>query len=517
MTGVASEPQAPSLVEAAEELLARRRARRSLLAFIQYVWWQPEPLVIGLHTRMICERIDRAIEDFENGKSTFLKIKVPFRHGKSDIISRALPPFFLGRCADKQPEIISTGYGATLVSKFSSKARSIVESAAYQRLFPGIKPSKTKWTDAEWRVQVGNNEDGWRESAGQVSAQGLGGSLTGTGYHLGLLDDYCKSRAEAESLTYREKAWDHFSEGFLTRRAPISITIVTATPWHTDDVMGRITKRMEEDDFFPYFEDMTFPAKGGAVVNGERIPYAKIYLFEERFSVEWYLGHYATLGSYAASGLLNCNPTSEAGNFIDISHIQYHDDPKEFPAVLYTRFWDVASTLKQVSKADPDYTVGALIGITREGELPHIWIKDIVAGQWNPTLRNEKIKGVAVRDGAGVPIVVESNGVGKETLDTMKEILRGVRSVAGVTMATDKAVRAQPLVPIFEAGNAHVVRAEWNDLFLIQFREFPNGSHDDCVDAVSGAFNYAWARVSLDKIRPGDSSRRESIRVTVGY
>ena len=103
--------------EARIELL-RRAAQGNLLAFLQYVWWMPSPLHVGRHTREICARLTRAVEDFRRGIDTYLIISLPFRHGKSDIASRALPAYFLGRCRDMQPNVLMSGYGSSLVKGF---------------------------------------------------------------------------------------------------------------------------------------------------------------------------------------------------------------------------------------------------------------------------------------------------------------------------------------------------------------------------------------------------------------
>ena len=107
------------------EMLARQ-ARTNMLSFMQWVWWMPKttPFIVGRHTKAICDRLTKAVEDFRQGKSTYLLIDVPFRHGKSDIVSRALPAFFLGRNADMMPSIIMSGYGDDLVSGFSKDTSS---------------------------------------------------------------------------------------------------------------------------------------------------------------------------------------------------------------------------------------------------------------------------------------------------------------------------------------------------------------------------------------------------------
>ena len=38
-----------------------------------------------------------------------------------------------------------------------------------------------------------------------------------------------------------------------------------------------------------------------------------------------------------------------------------------------------------------------------------------------------------------------------------------------------------------EAGNVKIVRGLWNDDFLRELENFPDGRHDDAIDALSGA------------------------------
>ena len=100
------------------------KCRSSHLAFMDYTWLKKnDPFVPGFHTRKICERIDRAFEDFRNGKSTYLKIAVHHRAGKSDILSRYLPPHFLGEFPSS--EVLLTTYQAGLTAKFTRFARNV--------------------------------------------------------------------------------------------------------------------------------------------------------------------------------------------------------------------------------------------------------------------------------------------------------------------------------------------------------------------------------------------------------
>lgn len=459
-----------------EAELAKRRARAQLLDFLQYVWWMPHQLIIGRHTRAICERLDRAIEDLEAGRSTFLDVGVPFRHGKSDIVSRALPAFFLGRLAERQPDVILSGYGASLVESFSRRVQAIIESPAYRELFPSVRLGS--------KAAVGNwSLDG---SVGEVIAVGLGGALTGRGGSLIVIDDYCKERAEAESEVYRNGIWEAFKDGAMTRRAPACIVIVCATRWHVDDLIGRINGEMAHNPDFPQFEHLIFPAGDNT---GEP-------LLAERFGIQWYREQRATLREYSAAALMDCSPVLRGGNRIRVDKIQFLalDDPMP-PDILWVRCWDLASTGKERAGDDPDWTWGTRLGVRVVDGAPWLYIDDCRMVQAEAPERDRLIRTTAEDDGPACWIGIEAVAGYKDTLTTMTRILEGRAVVHGVECSKDKEVCAASLEPVFESGHVVMRRASWTDRLVTQLMEFPSGKHDDGVDSVSKGFLLALSRI----------------------
>jgi predicted phage terminase large subunit-like protein len=457
---------------AAQELLRRRAARRDYLAFMHAVWWKNDPFLVGRHTRAIAERLTRAVEDYLDGRSTFLLIKVPFRHGKSDLVSRGFTPYFLGRCHEHHPDVILSGYGASLVMGFSRRARHIIDSPHYRAVFPGIEIDPNRRANDKWALSG---------STGEVTATGLGGAVTGHGGHLIVLDDYCKSREEAESATYRDKVWHAFTNDLMTRRAPVSIVVVVATPWHVDDVFGRVEAEMNNPEF-PRFETLAFPA-GDAEGLYDGGP-----LFPERFTDEWYATQRATLGLYGASGLLDCSPRRRGGNRFLVDRVVVHDSLDEFPPGEDVRSWDLASTEKQIAKSDPDWTCGAKLRVIRRGIVNEIWLSDMVRVQAETTRRDMKMLATAAHDGPGVRILVEAVAGYKDAVAWLKKRLHGVRRVEPVHVSRDKFVRSLVLEPVIEAGNFHILRGPWNEAFLAELGDWPSGAHDDQIDAVVNGY-----------------------------
>lgn len=365
-----------------------------------------------------------------------------------------------------------SGYGASLVQGFSKRVKAILQADPFQQLFPGVVPARGSNSASEWQVHG---------SAGTIVAQGLGGALTGKGGHLIVVDDYCKSRAEARSKVYRNRIWDAFTNDLMTRRAPTSIVIVCATPWHIDDVRGRIKAKMKDDPLFPQFDELRFPAKS-----------EEGYLFPERFSENWYESQYATLGKLA-SGLLDCDPCVEGGERFEVDRIVIHNDTEGWPSRRRSRAWDLASSAKERDKDDPDWTVGvrgcATVASTRiDGDVikrVSVWVDDLVCVRAEAPERDALIRKTAISDGSGVKQVVEAFGAYKDAYTTLRDILRGSSIVVKSRLPGDKSVKAAPLEPVIEAGELHLVRSSWSAFLIDQLRDFPNGTHDDAVDALA--------------------------------
>jgi predicted phage terminase large subunit-like protein len=162
----------------------------------------------------------------------------------------------------------------------------------------------------------------------------------------------------------------------------------------------------------------------------------------------------------------------------------------------FVRFWDLAATDPKPGK-DPDWTVGALMALSPERVL---YIADIKRMRGSPGAVEQFIKATAQVDGTAIPIRMEqepgSSGI-KVIDDYQKRTLMGY-NFQGVKSTGDKEVRANPLASQSFSGNVKLVRAPWNETLLSEFELFPNGSHDDQVDACSGALSFLSATSSFD-------------------
>ena len=468
----------------------RDKCRKTHLGFMEYTWMKSgEPFIKGFHTDIICNRIDQAFKDFRNGKSTYLKIGIHHRSGKSDLLSRYLPPHFLGEFPDC--EVISTTYQAALTQKFTAFARNIFRSEKYGELYPNLALSQESNAKAYWEIV--DSKTG-KPTQGKLFGSGISSGITGSGGHLVLLDDPISGRKDAESKVIRDGVWDAFTNDLMTRLAPVHIVIILATQWHWDDPQGRIDSEMQRNPDFPRFETLRFPAKA-TDYHGEG-SYPNKYLFMERYSESWYKSQYATLGRYGAAALLDCDPQQRSGGLLSTDGIIWHDkDDKTIPsdtAIQWAQVWDLAHTAKQRGGDDPDYTSGTLLGFQTvpNDPIPHLWIKHVARFREGAKRRDALIKMYSKKAGRFVKHAIENSIESKDAYEYIKSAIPDY-SWQLVNLKGDKTVRATPLEPIFEApGHVHVLRGEWNDDWLDEIIKFDGlgNTHDDQVDNLSAGY-----------------------------
>jgi len=270
--------------------------------------------------------------------------------------------------------------------------------------------------------------------------------------------------------------------------------INVATSWHIDGLRARIKKAEKTEEGFPAFEHLSFPAK---VIDAETGQFEGEYLFPERYSAHWYEVMYASQGHWAAA-LLDCEPVTEGGNRFRIDLVDIRSERgTDWPRGKETRGWDLASSMKERDKDDPDSTWGVRGQVQTESVVVdgtvakrfHIWISDITSCQAEAPERDALIMRTAVSDGKGVTQAVEAFGGYKDAYTTLKKLLSGISVVKKSHLPGDKSAKLADLEPSFDAGIVHVLDGVNVKDWLKQFSEFPSGAHDDSCDATAVMFH----------------------------
>ncbi len=127
------------------------------------------------------------------------------------------------------------------------------------------------------------------------------------------------------------------------------------------------------------------------------------------------------------------------------------------------------------------------MGLHKDGSF---WILDIVRGQWSSEERERQIVATANRDGRAVRIGIEREP-GSSGVDSAKD---SIKRLAGFLVDANlasgrKEIRADTFSVQVNAGNVYMIKGAYNNPYLEELAYFPNGKHDDQVDASSGAFS----------------------------
>jgi predicted phage terminase large subunit-like protein len=162
-----------------------------------------------------------------------LIITCPPRHGKSTYLSHWAPSHYLLR--NPYRRVMLCSYGMRLAKWLSRRVRDRVHSCSKLFGIKGVNPGIA--AADEWEL------DG---TGGGMLASGVEGSITGRGADLILIDDYIRKGKDAASQTVRDSQWEWMQSTVSTRREPGAKIVILATPWHDDDLIGRIMAQRDE-------------------------------------------------------------------------------------------------------------------------------------------------------------------------------------------------------------------------------------------------------------------------------
>ena len=349
--------------------------------------------------------------------------------------------------------------------------------------------------------------DDWRTTfGGGYYATGMGGSTTGRAATLLLVDDPVKAREEADSATQRNKTWSYYVSALTTRKQPEPdgtkpIEIVILTRWHPDDLAGRI---METEDWKEgAWKHIDFPAIRKTASNvkqsvaslpeddpryipqGElsKVAPSKRHYFEEKEEALWperfpleELRKRERLDPREFASLYQQSPYIQGGNLIKASWWRNTEAPECNTVII-----SCDTAFKKTETAD--YSVMMVLGMDDNSD---IHILDIIRDRYDfPELKraastlNAKWRGKGLRG-----MYIEDKASGQSLIQELRN-QSGI-AVIPVKVGTDKVSRLNAVLPLIEGGRVFIPNeAQWLDSFMDEAQSFPNGKHDDMIDALS--------------------------------
>jgi len=175
-----------------------------------------------------------ALQAFYYGDDEVLILNTPPRHGKSRTAGLFVE-WILGK--NKQEKIMLGSYNEKLSTMFSKNVRNDIQEEkadllkpVYSDVFPGVKIKRGDGSANLWSLEGGYNN---------YLATSPGGSATGFGASILMIDDLIKNAEEAFNENTLEGQWDWFTNTMLSRLEEGGKIIIIMTRWSSKDLAGR--------------------------------------------------------------------------------------------------------------------------------------------------------------------------------------------------------------------------------------------------------------------------------------
>jgi len=454
-----------TLAEKEAEFLRGYNATLNIADYIQFVF--PSYIRSSFSDR-VCNALDQFVIDIESGKRPILVLQSPPQHGKSEIVSRKLPAFLLGR----QPEwrIGAASYSDELATSLAQDVRRILASPEHRWLFPAPE-ARDKFAVS----RIGEfTAPGGR---GSYLAVGIGSGLTGRAIDVGIIDDPTRDAKDALSETVKESQWNWYQGVFATRLSERSGQIIMATSWAQDDLPGRILEHFQGN---PRLTHLRFPAINDPRETGYNPDLPLGALCPEFRSLEFLLEQKSVQSEYWWAALYQQSPQPLGGNVFKTEGVQHYapkDLPHRFDKVVNS--WDC--TFKDTDGTD--FVVGQVWGKCGANS----YLLDQMRDRMSFSSTVENVIGLRQRWPQTSEILIEDKANGPAVIDVLKSQVPGL---VPIEPDGSKLARAHAVTWVWEAKNVWTPYPQitpWMRSLLSEVLTFPAAANDDQVDAMTQA------------------------------
>ena len=266
------------------------------------------------------------LQNFLTSDDEVLILNLPPRHGKSRTVGN-LVEWLLGR--DINAKIMTGSYNETLSTTFSKNVRNTIQEVkadkdkiVFSDIFPGVSIKQGDGAMNLWSLEGGYNN---------YLATAPGGTATGFGCSLMIIDDLIKNAEEAYNANVLDKHWEWYSQTMLSRLEEGGKIIIIMTRWVTGDLAGRAIEHYKAE--------------------GKKIKHIKMkavqddkgtMLCDEILSYKSYLSKAKAMGPEIASANYQQEPIDIKGRLYN-EFKTYVDLPKE-KIVKISAYCDTADT-----------------------------------------------------------------------------------------------------------------------------------------------------------------------------
>ena len=219
----------------------------NFLYFVKEVWpdiimkQEKDPNKWGHHQIMAHEFTKIATQ-----KKGRLIINMPPRHTKSEFASFLYPAWMIGKFP--KMKIMQVTHNAELSARFGAKIRNLMDTPSYKQIFGDVYLRPDAKAKSKWETNHG----------GEYFAAGVGGSITGRGADLLIIDDP-HTEQDAYNKAAFPRTYDWYLSGPRQRLQPGGSIVLVMTRWATNDLTGLLTKA-EDEPKADKWSKISFPA-----------------------------------------------------------------------------------------------------------------------------------------------------------------------------------------------------------------------------------------------------------------
>ena len=421
------------------------------LKFVKSVW--PD-FVEGSHHKKIADQFNR----LARGDINRLIINMPPRHTKSEFASFLLPAWMIGK--NPKLKIIQTTHTAELAVRFGRKAKTLIDSEEYQKIFQ-TRLREDSQAAGRWETAQG----------GEYFAAGVGGAITGRGADLLIIDDP-HSEQDALNPEALERAYEWYTSGPRQRLQPGVKIVVVMTRWSVKDLTAQLIKSSSETKA-DQWELIEFPA----ILPNEKPVWPEYWKLSELESVK------ASLSVQKWNAQWMQNPTAEEGSIIKREWWRVWDKPYIPPLDHVIQSYDTAFLKKETA----DFSAITTWGVFRlnEDSEPNLILLDAIKERLEfPELKRKALEQYTYWNPETVIIEAKASG-----LPLTYELRKMGIPVVNFTPSkgNDKHARVNAVAPLFESGQIWAPDQKFAEEVVEECAAFPYGDNDDLVDSMTQA------------------------------
>lgn len=422
----------------------------------------------------IAMKLQRGYERLKQGEDVRMMIFMPPRHGKSDMATQKFPSWVLGK--EPTSQVMVSSYSDELATDFGYRTRDIMKTPEYHAMFETRLRADAK-AKGKWQTEEG----------GGYTAVGVGGSLTGRGFKIGIIDDPFKNREEADSPVVRESRHNWYKSTFSTREEGNSMIIFILTRWHEDDLAGRVLKdAAEAKENGEAYDDWNVIEYKAIATQDDSHRKDGEALWPNKFSLDKLLKKKTGMGSYEFSALYQQTPVDEENrkfkqtwfkyrNYEDISQQQTYNvmtiDPRGKKDVKEGNDY-VGVTVNFIDK-DKNWNF-----ISYREKLSATGLIDLIFTNWS----RYRLHKIGIEDNMftqALMVSIEAEMKVRGVYPNIELLKHG---------GTQKELRIEALVPRYEHGNIyHLKQGGINQCVDLEdeLALFPKAANDDTSDSAA--------------------------------